>query len=175
MPEIEQLFFAKAAEEAGSSTFDISNGAVAAIQGMPTEMASRMPLEYRVQYVLGVAASSDGEPYHGSEARRAVNAGLGPRVDFVDSLAAWAEQQPDTLRGMRIYWGQLVKLLVKANRVDVLGSVLGVFVSHEAEQNAPGPDALDDIIATIPLLAALASQMRAARRAAIREPTFAPA
>lgn len=173
VPEVEQAFFAKAAEEAGSGTYDISNAAVAAIQAMPPEMAARMTLAHRAQYVLGVAASSDGEPYHGREARKAVDTGLGPRADFVDSLAAWAAQLPDTLRSARIAWRQLVKLLVTANRVDVLDAVLRVFVSHEAEQNAPWPDALDDI-AAIPSLAALAGQMRAARTAAIRPPQFSP-
>jgi hypothetical protein len=169
VPEIEQMFFAKAAEQAGSRTFDISNRAVSAIQAMPPDMVARMPLAHRVQYILGVAASSDGEPYHGREARKAVEAGLGPRADLIDSLAEWATQKPETLRETTISWGQLVKLLVNANRADALQSVLSVFVRHEADQNAPGYDALDDI-AAIPSLATLAAEMKAARRAALKSP-----
>lgn len=166
--EIEQAFFAKAAENAGSSTFALSNGAVAAVQALPPDMAARMTPLHRAQYVLGVSASSEGEPHHGFEARKAVDAGLGARADFVGALSDSAAQQPNTLREARISWGHFVKLLVNAKRPDVLESVLRAFTAHEGEQNAPDNEVLGDIAMSIPSLATLAADMKTARNVARR-------
>lgn len=167
VPAIEQKFFAKAVEMADSGTFAVSNGAVAAIQALPPDMASRMTMPHRVQYILAVAASSEGEQHYGREARKVVEKGLGPRADFVDALSDWVAQQPEQVRTTRVPWDQLARILVNARRLEVLESLLRTFVSHEGDQYAPGDGALDAIAATAPTLAKLALDMKATRKAAL--------
>ena len=123
----------KCAEDAGSSNFHLSNAAIDVMQGLPVDMAVQVTSQQRVQYLFGIAASSDRPVYYGYRAREVVEKGLGPRADFVDSLVGFARDEPSDMRECNVSWLHLARLLRSSARVDALVSVLAIFVSHEGK------------------------------------------
>lgn len=125
-PELDALFFAKAVDESGSSTWDRANPAIDAIQGLTASEAAMVPPELRAKYVFNVARHATGV-YPNRSAVPLTTRGLGPRMDFLPDVEALLSR-PSEARATPTDWPALALILSASGRLDLLHKMLDLFV-----------------------------------------------
>jgi len=123
-PTLERLYFDTLVENAGSSTWDVANPAISAIQEMPSDQAARFSPKQQVDYLLNVARNALSA-YSPKSARPLLKYGLGERAAFIDSLVSHYAQvaqagQPEFEKFVRTDWQALAQMLVASGRLDAV-------------------------------------------------------
>lgn len=125
-PRLGLALFEKLAEGANAFQWEVANACIQTMQSLDPDVASRVPGEVRVQYLLNVASRAHGQ-YAAHTAVDIRDHGLAERTDFIDALLAEAAAEPDRLRGQFTNWLELAKIVEASGREDALHVLIGLF------------------------------------------------
>ena len=128
---LEQAFFEKAIEDARNSDFSISNMAIAVIQSMLPEQASRVPSALRARYIVNVCSVGFGT-YPAFEAVPLVTAGFRARADWMDDIMKILESEPDYVEKSIRNVEYFVNSLISNSREDIAKKVLDSIFNQES-------------------------------------------
>lgn len=136
-PELDELFFGKAVQDCGTNVWSQANPAIAAMQGLTSERAMRVPIKLRASYILNVARYSRGV-YANNSARTLPGSGLGLRRDFLPALGEVLDSSPAAVRATPTDWESVVMIISASGGAYLIPKLLDLFASPATEAEEAG-------------------------------------
>jgi hypothetical protein len=126
---LNRAFLEKIVERCASRTWDIANPAIHLIQNTSNSELQCLERETLAKYVLNVASVGLGD-FKSKQASTLVLNGIGARMDAIDALAGWVNEDPASVFACQTDWEAVVMILDRSKRKDVIAPLFSAMAVH---------------------------------------------